>query len=221
MANDPKNPGPANPAQAAMTKAADIAAANARAATSAATDVTRTAAGAATDMTRTAASAASAMSATTKEAAASMSRTAMDGMGGMAEFSRMFADMKMPAMPDMEAFLSVQRRNMEVLSAANRVALEGAQTVARRHMEIVQQTMSDMTDSMRQMSNPDSPQARAAKQAEMVKQGYERAVTHMRELADLIQQSNGEALGLLNKRFAEAMDEVKQLAAKSGQQPHR
>ena len=194
-----------------MTKAADIAAAN-----------TRTATSAATDMTRTAADAASAMSATTKDAAASMSRTAMEsGMGGMAEFSRMFADMKMPAMPDMEAFLSVQRRNMEVLSAANRVALEGAQTVARRHMEIVQQTMSDMTDSMRQMSNPDSPQARAAKQAEMVKQGYERAVTHMRELADLIQQSNGEALGLLNKRFAEAMDEVKQLAAKSGQQPHR
>ena len=211
MANDPKNQGPANPAQAAMTKAADIAAANARTATSAATD-----------MTRTAADAASAMSATTKDAAASMSRTAMEsGMGGMAEFSRMFADMKMPAMPDMEAFLSVQRRNMEVLSAANRVALEGAQTVARRHMEIVQQTMSDMTDSMRQMSNPDSPQARAAKQAEMVKQGYERAVTHMRELADLIQQSNGEALGLLNQRFAEAMDEVKQLAAKSGQQPQR
>ena len=208
MANDQSNQGAASPTQAAMTKAADAAAANAR-----------TAASATTDMTRAAASAATAMGTTARTAAADMSRTAMEGgMGGMAEFSRMFADMKLPAMPDLEAFLSVQRRNMDVLSAANRVALEGAQTVARRHMEIVQQTMSDMTDSMRQMSNPDSPQARAAKQAEMVKQGYERAVTHMRELADLIQQSNGEALGLLNKRFAEAMDEVKELAAKSGQQ---
>lgn len=207
MANDQGTQGPGNAAQAAMAKAADVAATNAR-----------TAAGAATDMTRTAANAATAMSTTAKDAATSMSRTTMEsGAGGMAEFSRMFADMKMPAMPDMEAFLAVQRRNMEVLSAANRVALEGAQTVARRHMEMVQQTMSDMTDTMRQMANPDSPQARAAKQAEMLKQGYERAVTHMRELADLIQQSNGEALGLLNKRFAEAMDEVKQLAAKTGQ----
>ena len=153
-------------------------------------------------------------------AGAGMPRTAADGgTGGMAEFSRMFADMKLPAMPDVEAMLAVQRRNMEVLSNANRVALEGAQAVARRHMEMVQQTMSDMTDGMRQLASPESPQARAAKQAEMLKQGYERAVAHMRELADLIQQSNGEALGLLNQRFAEAMDEVKQLASKSAQPP--
>jgi phasin family protein len=38
----------------------------------------------------------------------------------------------------------------------------------------------------------------------------------MRELADLIQKSNAEALELLNRRFAEAMEEVKQLAAKQG-----
>ncbi|MGI4811444.1 MAG: TIGR01841 family phasin [Janthinobacterium lividum] len=50
----------------------------------------------------------------------------------------------------------------------------------------------------------------------MVKQGYERAVAHMRELADLIQRSNGEALSMLNHRFTEAMDEVKAMAQKSG-----
>ena len=39
----------------------------------------------------------------------------------------------------------------------------------------------------------------------MLKQGYKRAVAHMREL---IQRTNGEALGLLKQRFAETMDEV-------------
>ena len=39
----------------------------------------------------------------------------------------------------------------------------------------------------------------------------------MRELADLIQRSNGEAIEMLNKRFAEAMDEVKALAREVGQ----
>ncbi len=39
----------------------------------------------------------------------------------------------------------------------------------------------------------------------------------MRELADLIQRSNGEALSMLNQRFAEAMDEVKAMAEKSAQ----
>lgn len=136
------------------------------------------------------------------------------GMAGMAEFSRLFADMKMPAMGGMDTFISAQRRNMEVLSAANRVALEGAQAVAKRHMEIMQQTMAEMTESMRDLASPESPQARAARQAEMLKHAYERAVSHLRELADLIQRANGEALAMLNTRFMEAMDEVKTLAAK-------
>ncbi len=144
-------------------------------------------------------------------------RTADAGMAGMAEFTRMFGEMKFPMMPDMEVFLSAHRRNMETLSAANRVALEGAQTVAKRHMEIVQQTMQEMTDTIRELSSSESPQARASRQAELVKQAYERAVAHMRELADLIQRSNGEALSMLNQRFTEAMDEVKAMAQKAGQ----
>jgi phasin family protein len=152
-----------------------------------------------------------------------MGKTAMDaGMAKMAEFTKMFTDMKVPGMagmPDMDAFLSAHRRNMEVLTAANRVALEGAQAVARRHMEIMQQTMSEMTETMRDLSSPDSPSAKAAKQTELIKASYERAVAHMKELADLIQRANGEALGMLNQRFAEAMDEVKMLASKAGKTP--
>jgi phasin family protein len=144
-------------------------------------------------------------------------RAAEAGMAGMAEFTRMFGEMKFPMMPDMEMFLSAHRRNMETLSAANRVALEGAQTVAKRHMEIVQQTMQEMTDTIRELSSSESPQARASRQAELVKQAYEKAVAHMRELADLIQRSNGEALSMLNQRFTEAMDEVKAMAQKAGQ----
>ena len=48
-------------------------------------------------------------------------------MADFGEFGKLFADMKLPAMPDMEAFVSASRRNMETLTAANRVALEGAQ----------------------------------------------------------------------------------------------
>ncbi len=50
----------------------------------------------------------------------------------------------------------------------------------------------------------------------MLKSAYERAVGNMREVADLIQKSNTEALSLLNQRFTEAMDEVKTMMAKKG-----
>ena len=131
------------------------------------------------------------------------------------DFTRFFAEMKLPALPDMEALLAANRKNLETLSAANRVALEGAQAVARRHMEIVQSSMNEMSEAMKSLASPEAPQAKAAKQADLLKQAYQRAVAHMKELSDLIQQSNAEALALINKRFAEAMDEVKALAEKA------
>ena len=148
-----------------------------------------------------------------------MSRSAIEnGMAKMTEFSKMFSEMKVPAMLDMESVMAAHRKNMEVLSNANRVALEGAQAVAKRHMEILQQTMQEMTETMKELSSPETPQAKVAKQTELLKIAYERAVSHMKELADLIQRANGEALAMLNARFTEAMAEVKALATKASNQ---
>ena len=152
------------------------------------------------------------------QAVSSGMKSAVDSsMNAMQEFTRMFSDMRLPVMPDMEGLLAAHRRNMETLSAANRVALEGAQVVARRNMEIMQQSISDLSDTVRQLTTAESPQARAMKQTQLLKDAYERAVQNMRELADLIQRSNSEAVELLNNRFTEAMDEVKAIVAKTGQ----
>ena len=72
------------------------------------------------------------------------------------------------------------------------------------------------TDVRNAMSAQEAPQAKAARQAEMMKAAYEKAVANMKEVADLIQKSNTEALSVLNRRFTEAMDEVKALAGKQG-----
>ena len=140
----------------------------------------------------------------------------MSGQGNRpeADMMKMLAEFRLPGMPDVEQLASAQRRNFEALSAANKVALEGAQAVARRHMEILQQSMSEMTQAMQSMAGAQDPQARATKQAEMLKAAYERTVGNMREVAELIQKSNAEALSLLNQRFTEAMDEVKTMMAK-------
>jgi phasin family protein len=145
-----------------------------------------------------------------------LQESAMSGQNSRpeADMMRMLAEFRLPGMPDMEQLAAAQRRNIEALSAANKVALEGAQAVAKRHMEILQQSMSEMSQAMQTMAGAQDPQARATKQAEMLKTAYERAVGNMREVADLIQKSNTEALSLLNQRFTEAMDEVKTMMAK-------
>jgi phasin family protein len=139
------------------------------------------------------------------------------GLPGFAkdyDFSKLFSEMKVPAMPDMEAVLAAHKRNLEALSDANRVALEGAQAVARRHMEIMQSTMTGLTATMKDMSMTDTPATRAAKQADLLKQAYENAVSNTRELGDLIQKANTEAMEKLNHRFSEAMTEMKTLFKK-------
>ncbi len=130
------------------------------------------------------------------------------------DIKKMMGEMKLPAAPDMDAVMAAHKRNLEALTEANRVALEGAQAVARRHMEILQSTMSGLTETLKEMSTAGSPSSRAAKQAELLKQAYENAVANTKELGDLIQKSNAEALQKLNARVSEAMAEVKALFEK-------
>ena len=130
------------------------------------------------------------------------------------DLTKLFASMK-PFMPDMEALLTAHRRNIEALVEANKVALEGGQAVARRNMEIMQQTMAELSENMQAMASPEAPQAKAAKQADMVKNAYERAGTNLKELGEMIQHANADAVGVLQKRFTAAVEEVKLLAKKA------
>jgi len=131
------------------------------------------------------------------------------------DFTRMFADLKFPAMPDMNALVAATQRNMDVFTAANRIAVDGAQAVARRHAEIMQQSMTEMTEAMRALVGGGTPQEKAAQQAELLKRTYEHAVANMKELHDLMQKSHEEAMALLSRRFQEAMEEARSLAGKA------
>lgn len=137
------------------------------------------------------------------------------GRTGQPDFTSLFADLKLPSLADVEPLMRAYQRNMEALSAANKVALEGAQAYAKRHMEIVQQSLAELTQTMQALAAPGSPQAKTAAQVERMKQAYERAIANMRELGELVQRANNEAIQLLTQRFGEAMDDVRQIMSKS------
>ncbi len=128
------------------------------------------------------------------------------------DVTKLMAEFKLPQV-DVEALVAAQRRNIETLSAANKLALEGMQAMAKRNMEIMQQAVSDMTDAMRTIASAEAPQAKAQKQAEIMKAGYEKAMQNMRELQDMMQKVSGDTLGVLNNRVAEALDEIKTMMA--------
>jgi phasin family protein len=135
------------------------------------------------------------------------------------EFSRLFTDAKLPALLDTKAVLAAHKRNIEVLTKANQIAIDGAQAVVKRNMEILQQTVAEMSETIQALSADGTPQEKAASQAALLKRSYERAIAHTRELGELIQTTNTEAASVLNKRFTEAVEEVKALVAKSTTPP--
>jgi phasin family protein len=132
------------------------------------------------------------------------------------QFTQQIAQVEFLALPDMDTLTTAHRRNLEALSAAYRAALEGAQEVARRNTEIVRQAMAEIADAVRAVASAETPQDKAAKQLELLKSAYQHAVTNMRELSELIQKSNAEAVGILTRRFSEGMDEVKVLVERFG-----
>ncbi len=129
------------------------------------------------------------------------------------EFAKMASQYKIPGV-DMDSLVEGQRKNLEALTAANRVAFEGVQAVAKRQAEILQETMNEAAGAMDAVAKSGSPQEAAAKQAELVKGAFEKALANMRELAEMVSKSNTEATQAINSRITETLDEIKDMALK-------
>ena len=127
------------------------------------------------------------------------------------EFTKAFSQFKMPGV-DVNEIIASQQKNLEALTSANKTAIAGIQAVATRQAEIMQQTMKATAAAAEGMVKSGSPQDAAAKQADLVKSTFEKALTDMTEIADMVAKSNAEAGAAINKRISESLEEVTKLA---------
>ena len=124
------------------------------------------------------------------------------------DFSKFAGQFAMPEF-DAKSIIEAQRKNIEAIAAANRIALEGAQAVSQRQVEIMRQAWDESTSAVKELTTVGKPEEKLVKQAEMVKHGLEVALSNVRELTEMSTKSNSEAVELLNKRVFEMLDEVK------------
>ena len=130
------------------------------------------------------------------------------------DISKYIGEMKVPGV-DVETLVSSQRKNIEALTQANKLAFEGIQAVFKRQVEITRQALEESASVARQLVEAGSPQDKAVKQTELTKEAFEQALTNARELSEIITKSNSEAFDLLNKRFFQILDEMKDGIAKT------
>lgn len=130
------------------------------------------------------------------------------------DVSKYLGDFKVPGV-DVENIVANQRKNIEALTQANKLAFEGLQNVVKRQVEILRQAMDEVAQVSKEFAEPGNAQDKAAKQAEFAKEAFERALANGRELAEMIAKANSEAFDLLNKRFSQSLDEAREAFVKA------
>jgi phasin family protein len=127
------------------------------------------------------------------------------------DMTRMMTDFRFRPL-DVEALMACQRRNIEALTQANQLAVEGVQAVARRQIEIARQAFEDASVLFRDLAQPVSAEDRIAKNTEYAKQMLEKSVTCGREITELAAKAGTEAADVLRKRASESLDELREIA---------
>jgi phasin family protein len=127
------------------------------------------------------------------------------------DVSKAFGGFTLPGF-DAEVMMATQRKNLEALTQANQLAVEGVQAVTRRQVEIAREAFEGASAAMRELVQPGAPEDRFAKNAELAKQVFEKSVANAREIAEMVTKANAEAFDVITKRVTESLDEIREQA---------
>lgn len=128
------------------------------------------------------------------------------------DVTKIFADFRFRPF-DVDAVWAAQRRNIEAMSQANQLAVEGVQALARRQIELTRETFEGFSALLRDLAQPASTEDRIAKNTEYAKQMLEKGVNHSREIATIAAKTGADAAQVLQKRATESLDELRAFAS--------
>ncbi len=130
------------------------------------------------------------------------------------DITKMMADFKMP-MVDMQQWMTISRKNIEAVSAANQLAVEGIQALIKRQAEIVQASIKDANSIVSEITAAGTPEDKILRQVELVKSAYENVISNTKELAEIAAKSNEEAIEVISGRVSDSLDEIKAVTKKA------
>ena len=129
------------------------------------------------------------------------------------DLAKAFEDLRMPGL-DVEAMIASQRKNLEALTHASQLALEGVQAIAQRNVEIVRRVVDDAPALLREWTEPCAPEDRLTKNVDAAKQAFERGLANARELAELAAKAGTDVFSVFTRRLSESFDDVRLYAKK-------
>lgn len=130
------------------------------------------------------------------------------------DMTKFFENAKMP-MFDMEAVATAQHKNMEALIEANKAAAAGYQEVFKAQVALFEDTMSSLQTQLSEMKMDQLSPEGAARQAELIKAGFEKALESLAQLTETATKANTEAFEIVAARVKASIEEIKTMAEKA------
>ena len=126
------------------------------------------------------------------------------------DMSEMMKQFKVPGL-DMAPIIESRRKDMEALMEANKATYESMQALGRRQAEILTETMQGIQDSAKGLAIAGAGSPNAGKQADFVRNAYQKALADMKDLAEMVRKSQTDALAGISARATQSLQEMKKL----------
>jgi phasin family protein len=111
--------------------------------------------------------------------------------------------------PEVQTMFASQRKNVEAMMQANRLALDGVQAVWGRQLDFIQEAVQGLTTLAGNFANPRGAlNEKFAMQAEYSKLTLEKNLANARELTDLATIATNDAMNIISQRFCEGLGEM-------------
>lgn len=113
---------------------------------------------------------------------------------------------------DYNQLFAMQRRNLEALTSAYQIMVEGAQAAGRRNAEVARDNAEQVLKASREAFSGGAPEANVSRQAECSRNIVENTFSCLRETSETMTKCGFEAFDVLNRRAAESLEELSKAA---------
>jgi len=119
------------------------------------------------------------------------------------DFTKLMKDFKLPGV-DLATIMDREKKNIEALTEANRVAFEGWQALVHRQAEILQESIKQAVGTL-------EGEDVGTKRMDLAAHAFETALSNMRELAEMAIKSQKDAFDIIRKRVEDNLAALRPL----------
>lgn len=127
-----------------------------------------------------------------------------------ADLNKLFEQAKANFNP--EVLVEAQKKNVAALVEANKVAAAGYQDIFKRQVAMYEETVATLQQTLSELGDTALTAEAQAKQVEVAKAAFEKAVANLTELAEAAKKANEEAFEVVAARVRESVEELKAAA---------